>query len=369
MAELMQLLESTKGYARVPRFSDEQLTEVQNLISNKMKLPSWKHELAIREAMTTSDFPLMFGDIIDRKLMAAYLSAPRVMSQVMQPGRRTDFRLNNIFDVQLAAGIMTEKKELNEYHETSIGESHYQYAMREYGEKVLFSWRVLLNDNLGAFNRLPQGLAQMAINTEERFLTSLYFGAGGPLAAYFAAVNGGAAVSALPLTLNNLQTAIGAMLRFNNASADAPIDNSPMYLMVGPGNYVNALSITGTTTQTFSGGAAGIAYPVDNVIRQFNLKVLMNPWIPFLVTGGTVATTCWCLFSDPNKIAAGELGKLAGHETPDIYIKDPDMRRLGGGDTNPMDGDWMTGSVGYLGRICLGGCTLNGRAGWASNGQ
>lgn len=369
----MQLLESTKGYSPLgstrPANWEERIRETQDyVINNKMKLPSWKHDALIREAMTTSDFPLLFGDILDRSILGMYGAAPRVMGQILQKGTHTDFKESNVFDVQLGAGRMTKKAEKTEYHETNVSEARYHYALSEYGEKLLFSWRVLLSDSLGAFNRIPRWFSDIALNTEEYFLTSLFFGATGPLAAYFSVANGGAAVSALPLTLANLKTAIGAQMKFPNKTSDAPIDNAPMYLMVGPGNYINALEITGTRTEQRTGGA-GVAYPVDSVLAKFNLKVINNPMIPFLVTTGTVADTCWALFSDPNKIAAGEVGKLRGQESPNIYIKEPNMKRLGGGDVNPLEGDFDTGSVGYLVRHCIGGCTLDGRAGWASNGQ
>jgi hypothetical protein len=373
MLELMNVLESTKGWKPLngdrPSDWDERIKETIDLINNKSKYPSHRHEFLVKEAMTTSDFPLLFGDILDRSLLAAYRSANPVMRQILQKGMRSDFGEGNVFDVQIGAGRLTEKKEKGEYHETNVGESRYHYALKEYGEKLLLSWRVLLKDNLGAFNRIPNWFSSMAINTEEYFLASLFFGAAGPLAAYFSVANGGAAVSALPLTINNLKVGISAMLKYRNQTSDAPIDNSPMYLMVGPGNEVNAYEITGTQSQTFSGGAAGIAYPVDSVIRKYNLKVVTNRTIPFLVTNGTIADTCWALFSDPARIAAGEYGQLTGHETPDIFIKKSDLQRLGGGDVSPLEGDFDSGTVGYLVRDVIGGCTLDGRAGWASNGQ
>jgi len=372
MLELMQVIESTKGWKPLngdrPSNWDERIKETIDLVNNKAKYAPHRHEFLVREAMTTSDFPLLFGDILDRSLLAAYQSAPRVMRQICQPGKRADFGLGNVFDVQPGAGRMSTRTEKGEYHVTNITEGRYQYRLGSYGEKFLLSWEALLKDNLGAFNRIPRWFADMAMNTEEFFLTSLLFGASGPSSAYFAVNNGGAAVSNLPLTLANLKIACTAMLKYKNKSGDAPIDNSPVILMVGPGNYVNALDITGTKTVQ-STGTTTATLPVDNVIAQFNLKVVNNRMIPFVVTSGTVADTCWGLFSDPSKIASVEFGQLIGHEAPEIFIKNPGMSRLGGGEVSPLEGDWDTGSVGYLSRYVFGGCTLDGRAGWASNGQ
>jgi hypothetical protein len=370
--ELLEVLESTRDWKPIhgvrPDNWETRLVETINLLNNKAGYPSHRFEYLVREAMTTSDFPYLFGDIVYRSMLASYQTAPFVMRQICQIGKRSDFKLGNVFELYMAEGLLSEKAEKEEYKETSIGEGRYQYQLKEFGKKLNLSWRTLVNDDLGGFNRIPGWFADVSRASEEYFLTCKFFGASGPLAAYFSAGNGGAAVSNLPLTIGNLETAVTAMMKYTGKNTN-PIDNSPMYLMTGPALAITAQKITESVMALVATGSSGIAYPTDNTVRKLNLKPLVNRWIPKVVTSGTIADTCWALFSDPNKIAAAEFGQYTGHENPDIYIKKSDLQRLGGGDASPLEGDFDSGNVGYLVRHCFGGCTLDGRAGWASNGQ
>jgi hypothetical protein len=48
--------------------------------------------LRFKEAMTTSDFPLLFGDIVDRQLYAAYQQIPIRWDRIARRGTVRDFR-------------------------------------------------------------------------------------------------------------------------------------------------------------------------------------------------------------------------------------------------------------------------------------
>ena len=109
--------------------------------------------------------------------------------------------------------------------------------------------------------------------------------------------------------------------------------------------------------------------PTTNVIAQYGLQLIINPWIPIIVTTGTFGQTTWALFSDPAEIAAAEFGLLAGHESPELFMKASNQARVGGGVAGPMDGDFETDNIFYKVRHVLGGVTLSGRAGYASDGQ
>lgn len=73
--ELMELLESEKGYTPLRDISrgedyTQRLAEVNNLLFNTSGMPSHRREYMIREAMTTSDFPYLFGDVLDRQVLS-----------------------------------------------------------------------------------------------------------------------------------------------------------------------------------------------------------------------------------------------------------------------------------------------------------
>ena len=75
--ELLKLMEDWNGYTALSDIDkgdgyEQKLKEVVDLLSNARGLPPHKHEYLIREALTTSDFPLLFGDVLDRQVLASY---------------------------------------------------------------------------------------------------------------------------------------------------------------------------------------------------------------------------------------------------------------------------------------------------------
>ncbi len=46
----------------------------------------------LEEAMTTSDFPYLFGDILDRQILSAYREWPTTWQRYARRGRVRDFR-------------------------------------------------------------------------------------------------------------------------------------------------------------------------------------------------------------------------------------------------------------------------------------
>jgi hypothetical protein len=62
------------------------------------------------------------------------------------------------------------------------------------------------------------------------------------------------------------------------------------------------------------------------------------------------------------------MGFLRGHTEPELFVREPNARRIGGGQINPLDGSFETDSIDYKVRYVLGGVVLDTRAAVASNG-
>jgi len=65
---------------------------------------------------------------------------------------------------------------------------------------------------------------------------------------------------------------------------------------------------------------------------------------------------------------AVEMGFLRGHETPETFVKLADSQLLGGGVTDPSEGDFDTDSIQYKIRHVFGGTRLDPKMAVASNG-
>lgn len=379
----LSLMEAAGEWANYDRVHTQQhgpdferkLIEVVNLVTNKPGWASHVWEFRIKEAMTTSDFPYLFGEILDRQLLAGFKESVPVMQAVCRQGTVKDFRYKDIYDVYGGdERLSTYDKiaEKGEYKASDRTDSRYRYKVQKYGRQFDISWETLINDDLDALKDTGARFARAARRGEEYFMTTLFWDADGPLDAYFSAANGGAAVAATPLTIGNLETGVETMGAFTDAGGE-PILNRPLTLMVGPALEFTGRQILTSANKMWLADSDDVtppaAYPTTNVISKYGLKLLVNPYIPIVCTTGTIAQTTWALFSDPRECPAAEFGRLRGHETPEIFMKASDQVRVGGGAVSPMDGDFATDNIFYKVRHCFGGCTLRGQAGYASDGQ
>lgn len=234
--ELMELMENWNGYTNVsdiarPEGYEQKIKEVVDLLANAKGFPAHKHEYLLREAITTSDFPYLFGDVLDRQVLAAYKAVdptwkpfvkmstvPRIAPQV--GGYR--------FAITGGDEHLDRVYEKGEYLASSRDETRYELSVGKYGRQFDISWEALINDDLGALKDTPTRFAMAAVRTEHRVVTSGYARNTG---IYQAAARGNAANIAL--TIANLETGISTMQSYTDPAGEI-IMNRPKYLVVPP---------------------------------------------------------------------------------------------------------------------------------------
>ena len=327
----------------------------------------WKYRM--EEVMTTDSFPLLFADSLNRELLNAFQSIGTPLAPLFHKKTLTDFKTAKMFRTEGMTKVLQKVLEKGEYLPREQGEEKVDIAVEKYGAQVDFSWEAYLGDDLGAFQRFPNELAQSAINTEARAQTAIYIGATGPIAATFVdAVDGLAALLALPLTIGNLETALETMGEYT--SSGEPIVSSPTYLVVPPALEITARNIlTSTYKQWTDGAGAVVDHETANTVAQRGLQLIVDPWIPILATTGTVGQTCWFLATKPTDIPSAAFAKLAGNEAPALFMKSSDTTRVGGGLVSPFEGDFATDNIFYKVRHVLGAVALEPRGLWGSWGQ
>jgi len=378
MPDLMKLMEDWNGYVSAgdvtrPEGYERRLTEVIDLLSNAKGLPAHKHEYLLREALTTSDFPLLFGDVLDRQMLAAYKATdpvwkpytklstvPRIAPQV--GGYRFAMRGG---DEHL--DIVYEK---GEYLASDRNADRYALSVDKYGRQFDISWEAIINDDLSALTDTPTRFAMAAQRTEHRVVVNMYAydrvpGAaihtvGGPLYTTFPAELNETAGA---LTIGFLEQGLEVMAGRTDAAGE-PIYCRAKFLVVPPALEMTGRQILTSTEKRYTGGAAGTAWPTANVLPQYGLQLIVDPYLPAAATAnGSAASqnTQWYLFSDPNDIRVIEAAHLVGHERPEICMKASNKVTVGGGAISPMGGDFATDNIFYRVRLIFGATTLDWR--------
>jgi hypothetical protein len=321
------------------------------------------------EAMTTSDFTNLFGDILDRQLLAAYNQAPIQWDRVAKRGRVRDFRTVKRFTLDGGEAVLDAVAQQAEYPAASLTDAEYSYAVTKRGRRLHLSWETLINDDLDAFRDLPDRLGNAARRSEERFATDLYAGTTGPDGTFFASGNANIVTSNPALSIQALQTAYTVL------AAQLDTDSSPIYidgtvLVVPPALEVTANNII-NATEILAGTGGGDGTGNDQ-LRAINwmrnrVSVVVNPWLPIIST--TNGGTSWYLFANPSTgRPAAEVGFLIGHEQPELFQKLANAVRVGGGLLAPEEGDFGTDSVEWKIRHVFGGTLMDPKSAVASNG-
>lgn len=367
--EFLKIIEDWKGFTSMhdkpkPIDWEQKLVELGKLLYGAEIAPH-RREFLLREVMTTSDFPYLFGDILDRQVIGIYNTVPAVWKQYMLPKKVRDFRVARIMGISGGDTLLDQVPEKGEYPASDRDEYKYDISVKKYGRQFDISWESLINDDLGLLADTPKRFAMAATNTEHYRAVLAYANdigthAGGNL--YQNGVNS----DALNLTIGSLEAAFGKMVRFLSRSG-MPMLNRPKYLVVFPELEFTARQILTSTEKMWVAdtGTALAAYPISNVISQVGLQLVVDGFLPYVHAAGAKS---WYLFADPNEVAAVAYANLIGHELPEICMKASDKVSVGGGVIAPLAGDFVSDNVLYRIREVFGTTKMDWRATYYGRG-
>lgn len=358
------------GKAR--RFHDPQylrrLAEMRDFLVavRKGQVPEW----TIRETMATSDFPLLFGDILDTRLLNQYTATPNTWSQYAQRGTVNDFRRTRMIaldGIQQPLYPANRKAELEGTTESNaLTETPYYTNVEVYERGVSFNWRMLMNRRGDFLSRLPAFLTRAAVRTEEKFASDLYMDSTGPDATFFSVGNANIVASNPALSTAALKTALNTMYAQVDSGGD-PIVIEGVILVVPPLLSLTADEITKAFQLEFvpATSAAGTRFTTPAWVNRF--KPVTNWYQPVVDTSANKHTT-WYLFAQPQDRPAMEVTFLNGYETPTLWQKAPNMQRLGGA-VDPIMGDYDDNSIHQKIMHIIGGTLIDPKMAVASNGS
>ena len=351
-----------------PRYQT-MLKEAAQLVADVYKGRRKMHYL--QEAMTTSDFPYLFGDILDRQILASYREWPSTWQNYIKRGRVRDFRAVKRFGVYGAdqvLGAVIGQKGVYPYEEINE-DTPYTYSVGKYGRKMRFAWETRINDDLDALKDQPERLGRAARRSEEKFATQLFVDASGPHASFYTGGNANIVTSNPVLSVAALQTAMEILSQKVDQNGEPILIDTvelvyPPVLEVTVQNILNAITIEATE----KGGTSGRKLTIQNWMKT-TFRPNKNPYIP-IVASTANGNTSWFLFANPdNGRPAAEVGFLIGHEEPEVFMKTPNQVPVGGGGEDAMNGDFESDAIEHKLRHVFGGTRMDPKMTVGSNGS
>lgn len=342
--------------------------------------------LDLQEAFSTSDFPILFGDILSRELLPEYQAIAPVWTQFVRRTVVRDFRSHKLVDLIGGQGLLEEVGELDEYPAGRLDEAMYEFKVRKFGKRFALSWESLINDDLGGLQNLPNRLAVGARRSEDYLAAALFVSATGPNPTFFSDTiqadpnqpnyhpydnlwTGDSVVGETggrPLTTDSLALALEE-IQTRRDSDNAPILIDGFILMVPPSLELTAQKILNTTEIRVTDEAGNVLI-MGNYLRG-KVTPVVNPWLPVIDVSANSATTWYVLPVPSSPRPAGVLGFLRGHEVPDLRVKSSDSQRVGGGEVPASEGSFENDDIQYRVRAVNGGSGIDIAATLASTGD
>ena len=300
----------------------------------------------IRAAFSTTDLPGMLGDSANKLLLDAYQAVPSVARIVAKRLSANDFKTATGYRLtgdskfqHLPAG--------GEIKHGTLSEQSYTYRVDTYARMFGIDRRDIINDDLGAFQTVPQIIGRgAAVALEELFWklvlanTSSFFGSDNENY-----IDG--ADSALSIT--SLSEAV-TKIRKQVDTEGTSIMVAPKYLVVPP-----ELETTGdalyTSTNIAVAGTTDVEKPDGNP-HQGKYEPQVVPHLSNSTYTG-YSTTGWYLFGIADDVAPFGISYLNGVESPTVESQDAPFNTLG---------------VQYRGYLDYGVCQVDHRGGVKSKG-
>jgi HK97 family phage prohead protease len=290
-------------------------------------------EELLRSALThsTSDFPILLENAINRSLRARYVVAAPTYRAIAQQRTYMDFRDH----ISVRDGDFPQLKEVGESGEIpggTFGESKEKTAVKSYAVQVGFTRQLLINDNLGGIQRVLNSRAEaVARFEEETFYTMMLSAAGaGPTLletsrAVFNTTD--KTLASANAAIANAALGIGrANMRTKKTKDGTFLNITPAILLVGPDKETEA---QGVLSPLYAAQASNVP------LFQNSLR---------LVVSAQITGNAWYLFADPAAGANFEWGLLEGYGAPRMRIDEPFGRQ---GMAVSLEHDFGCGAIDY----------------------
>lgn len=262
----------------------------------------------VRGLHHTTDFPLLLMDTVNRTLLAQYAIQERTFTAWARRSTMNDFRAVTRVRLSEMLGNLEKVEEGGEYKYGTFSEGGESYKLAKYGKIIGITWEAIINDDLSAFDRLPQAFAASAARLQTNIVYSMLLANGFTTmndgAALFSAAHGNFVGTAANQTTGgtalseaSLTTAYTSF-RTQKDAAGNKLNLKPKFLIVGPKNEFLAQKLTSVnfvaTKQgdTPVGSLTGLTLIVDAEIENYE----------------------WFLAADPMSLDTVEYAFLAGQE-------------------------------------------------------
>lgn len=329
---------------------------------------SLRAKATVAETMTTSDFPVLLGVAYARELQTEYAGIAPVWPKFAKRTTAPNFKTQKLVDLLGGIAGLEVIPEATEYPARHMSESSREFKLRKRGARIPLTWEMMLNDDLGAFRDLPGRLAISARESEDIAAADALLKADRSDidTGWFKTANGNAP-TALPLTADNLKTALDSIkARKGDDKRPVSFGVAKPVLLVPQALESTARSIL-EAREVRTTDANGTVTVTTNMLAD-QVELVVNPWLDVRNTNAKAASTWFILPAPSAPRVAVAVAFLAGREGPDLRVKSDAGQRPGGGLIAPEEGSFNDDTIQYRVRHVVEGATFDPKLTYVSRG-
>ena len=300
-----------------------------NVVSDRVSAPPAK----LQESLMVGNFPLYFARTLSVVIRDRFQYQEGQWRDYTLPDQLPDYRTGDRYRFS-EFDLPVRRRDKQETRAGYVYEARTQVQLDDYAKQIDFSRRVLINDDMGAFNDIAMKMGDSTRRFLDIYVSSLYDNALSQAALIALGAN---YAGTGRLTTANLMIGWNAFTQRQGARGN-PLSVFPTYLVIPPILKLTADMILASEK------IAELATNGVNPLRN-GLQVKIDPYIAF-----TVPNVPWYLFADPRSHAAVPVVRLTGRtEDFRLYAKAPDKTpmsaSMGLGTPDWREGSFLTGDI------------------------
>ena len=262
-------------------------------------------EILTRASHSTSDFPAIFENALNRTLEGRYALAQPTFKAFARQRNYRDFRPHT--SVSVGDFPMLQKVlETGEIKAGTFGEGKESTQAFSYARRIQITRQMLINDDLGAIADLLSSYGATVALFEEITFYSLAFNA--KLAdgkTVFHADHNNLAGAGTAIDVDNVGLGRAAMGKQKSKDDNPLLANSPRFLLTGPDKSTEAEKLLATITPATA-----------SAVNPFSGKL-----VP--IETSQIVGNAWHLLGAPDMGSNWRWGYLEGYEAPRVRMEEP----------------------------------------------
>ncbi len=268
----------------VARYSSASLLDIARVLGGQPD--NFNREDIVKRAMTTAAFPNLLLSTSQRVLEQSWDEIATTYQIWTQTEYFTDFRPKQYIERKSILGTFDEVQEKGERKHVTFEENGRSWAIKSYGEKLLFTRQMLINDDIGALLGIIKDFIDKAKRTINTHVYDMLLGEGlyknykmGDSKAIFHADhnNLGTAATLSEESLEKLDTMMGEQV-YTDGKEEIALNITPEFLLVGRKNRLTARKLLGSTA-SIDGKNAGVVNPFNNLYTLVEEQRLKDAYI------------------------------------------------------------------------------------------